>query len=221
MGAPRSPHSRRMIHRAILSLAVSTALVGCVETTNLGAAELASTPDEAGTPGYEFGKGTPDSGSGSGSGVTASCAGYTWDPVPAAEPCRYLLPEGPTTGVEPYPQYFPQYFPRTWDPERVQISVGHPGQPDADGFFKMSSDECGGADGWFYVDAPPDADGGAATDADAEVSSDAGAADARTPTHFEICPKSCAAVESGAELRLTSWLFCAGAGESWPPPPRP
>lgn len=184
MDALHPQHSRPMIHRAVVCLAVSTCLLACLgKTTSLGGPQgdqstASSTDADGGTDSgmsAASGDGT-DSGTSADSGDASVapqpfCAWYVWAPVPTAVTCEYLLPSD-------NPNNDPNFDPKTWDPHNVRIEFGAKNI----GQYAGTAAGCGSTDGWYNVDA-----------------------DGQTPTRFMLCPESCARVPNdGAFLRLAA-----------------
>lgn len=188
MDAVHPQHSRPMIHRAVVCLAVSTCLLACLgKTTSLGGPQ----GDQSSASSTDAGDGSDSdsgmsaaSGDGTDSGTSADsgdasvgpqpfCAWYVWAPVPTTVACEYLLPSDD-------PSNDPNFDPKTWDPHnvRVEFAAKNPGQ------YAGPGDGCGSTtDGWYYVD--PDA--------------------GQTPTRFMLCPASCARVANdGGFVRLAA-----------------
>jgi hypothetical protein len=170
-----------MTPRAFLVVAASIGLVACfARTTSLGEADttragVSADEEDAGEAGN-----APSQPTESG-GLKCEAQGYTWIPEPTEVPCVYLLP--PT---DPPQNDDPRLSPATWNTNAVVVDVFVPNEWEDQGYFKRTSEDCEGLDGWFYVDFT----------------------DAAPPTRFGLCPKSCASVQAGALLRLSAHHPC-------------
>ena len=189
-------HSWRVMHRALVALAVSAGLVACMgKTTSLG--EPSGDAPDAGAATHDGG-GRDDAESPPEVDAAVHhdtvCHGYTWLPLASVDvACQYYLPDGPPhdSGMDP------RLDPRTWDPSHVSVdtfftSVDAGADAGVDtseslrGFYVHDKEQCGTQPGWYYVDPVPGV----------------------TPTFYALCPRDCAAVMAGAETRLTAITFC-------------
>ena len=177
-----------MKQRSIVGLGASILLVACTgNTTSLGGADpatsRASSSDEDSAEARTPVVSSPSSDEADTDEPTLVCHGYSWDPVPSAVPCEYLLPSGPP------PSGDPRLDPKTWQPRKVSVVISKwdAGAPRHIGQFISMRETCGDSDGWYYVDP----------------------GDRSTPTLFALCPTSCDRVqEENSFLRLDADTFC-------------